>query len=131
MIATKSPGGSTFPYYYKGGEVHCLKYGSYFGNHAKLFDVMHAEEDFIAGTNKKLRIWVDFYDTKVSAIVLTEFIDSLERMQSHIFKLAIVGLSFRVKWQLTRRVKKLGKSKVFGIRYFVDPEDAKTWLVGE
>lgn len=28
----KSPGGSLFPYYYKGGEIHCLKYGSKYKN---------------------------------------------------------------------------------------------------
>lgn len=43
----RSPGGSTYPYYYKGGEIHCLKYGSKYKNHEKLFELMKLEEEFI------------------------------------------------------------------------------------
>jgi len=131
MAAMKSPGGSTFPYFYKGGEVHCLKYGSFFGNEGKLFEVMHAEEEFVKRTNKKLRIWVDFYDTKATATVLNEFVESLKRIEPHIFKLTIVGLSFLAKRRLNRRLKAQGAAKVYGVKYFVDPEDAKSWLVSE
>jgi hypothetical protein len=35
----KSPGGSLFPYYYKGGEIHCLKYGNKYKDHEKLYPV--------------------------------------------------------------------------------------------
>ncbi|MNC44420.1 hypothetical protein D3C75_933250 [compost metagenome] len=30
MALVKSPGGSIFPYFYKNGELHCLKYGSFY-----------------------------------------------------------------------------------------------------
>ncbi|WP_052759664.1 hypothetical protein [Paenibacillus sp. DMB20] len=57
----KSPGGSIFPYYYKGGEIHCLKYGNKYKDEEKLFELMKQEEDFIIKTNKKLKIWVDMH----------------------------------------------------------------------
>ena len=55
----KSPGGSLFPYYYKGGEIHCLKYGSKYKKYEELFELMRLEEEFIFKANKKLRIWID------------------------------------------------------------------------
>ena len=50
----KSPSGSLCPYYYMGGELHPLKYGSYFDKKEELLSVMKAEEEFIlksAGQN--------------------------------------------------------------------------------
>lgn len=43
----RSPSGSICPYYYMDGELHHLKYGSYFKDKEKLFAVINAEEDFI------------------------------------------------------------------------------------
>jgi len=57
----KSPSGSICPYYYMGGELHPLKYGSYCCDKEKLFTVIKAEEDFIlksSGQNNR-RIWID------------------------------------------------------------------------
>lgn len=62
----KSPGGSEYPYYYKGGEIHCLKYGSKYKEHDKLFKLMRLEADFIKQINKKQRIWIDLYKTSIS-----------------------------------------------------------------
>jgi hypothetical protein len=64
----KSPSGSACPYYFMGGELHPLKYGSYFENKEKLFAVIKAEEDFIlksSGQNNR-RIWIDLYETKLT-----------------------------------------------------------------
>jgi hypothetical protein len=60
MVSVKSPGGSMFPYYYKGGEIHCLKYGSMYKDGERLFKLMKEEEAFIIEANRKLKIWVDF-----------------------------------------------------------------------
>ena len=43
MPTPTSPGGSTFPYYYKGGEIHCLKFGGFLADEEALLTVMHAE----------------------------------------------------------------------------------------
>ncbi|MGG3279988.1 hypothetical protein [Paenibacillus solani] len=131
MRTVKSPGGSIYPYHYKDGEIHCLKYGSFFQNHAALFDLFKAEEDFIRNTKRRLRIWVDFYETNISEEVLTKFLASINRINDHILKISIVGLSFFDIWRLNRLSKKLGISSNCSIRYYKDPEDAKTWLVSE
>ena len=131
MSTQQSPGGSTFPYYYKGGEIHCLKYGSFFSDEEALFALMKAEEIFIAEPNRQLLIWVDFYETKLTDKVLSEFVESINRIRPHIIKLAIVGCSFWEKRRLSFIGKKSGKGLPTPTRFFTDPEDAKTWLVGE
>ena len=68
MVMRKSPGGSLFPYYYKGGELFGLHYGSFFTDEEGL---------------------------------------------------------------LHKLAKKSGVKFPMPIRYFSDPEEAKTWLVSE
>ncbi|MFU1792525.1 hypothetical protein ACM1RC_01520 [Paenibacillus azoreducens] len=123
----KSPGGSIFPYYYKGGEIHCLKYGSKYKNEAKLMELMKQEEDFMIQINKKLKIWVDFYKTSITENILDEFIRQIRDLERYIDKLSVVGLSGFNIWRLKRKLKKSGIHK--NITYYADPEEAKTWLV--
>lgn len=125
----KSPGGSIFPYYYKGGEIHCLKYGNKYKNEEELFELMKQEEEFIFRTNKKLKIWVDMYMTSVTSKVLEELLNNLKKLNNSIDRLAFVGLSGMNQWRLKRCIKKAGIKH--RISYFSDPEDAKTWLVSE
>ena len=130
MLPQESPGGSTFPYYYKGGEIHCLKYGSFYSDEDALLDLMKQEEAFIASRpNRKLSIWVDFYKTKLTERVLVGFAESIGRLQANITKLAVVGVSFRDRWRMQRVVKRTDTPPI-ALRFFDDPEDAKTWLVG-
>ncbi|SDE92934.1 hypothetical protein SAMN04488689_10314 [Paenibacillus sp. cl6col] len=89
----KSPGGSIFPYYYKGGEIHCLKYGSHYSDTEKLFELMKQEEEFILHTNRRLKIWVDFYKTTITEQVLQQFIAHITNLHARIDKLSIVGLT--------------------------------------
>lgn len=129
MNSQKSPGGSTFPYYYKGGEIHCLKYGSFHEDEEGLLELMKKEEQFImARPSQKLRIWVDFYETNVTKNISVAFIESIKRLLENIVKLAIVGLSAQEKRHMQRLIKKSGSTMV-AMKYFNDPEDAKTWLV--
>ncbi|GIO95992.1 hypothetical protein J14TS5_10780 [Paenibacillus lautus] len=125
----KSPGGSIFPYYYKGGEIHCLKYGNKYTDEETLFELMKQEEDFIIKTNKKLKIWVDMYTTPVTSKVLQELINNLKNLENYIERLSFVGLSAINEWRLKRSIKKAGIN--LKISYYSDPEKAKTWLVSE
>ncbi|WP_237391895.1 hypothetical protein [Paenibacillus dendrobii] len=127
----KSPGGSLFPYYYKGGELHCLKYGSFFSNADALFALMKAEEEFISSRNRQLNIWVDFYETQLTDSVLIKFVENINCLQNHTKKLAIVGFTFWDKWRLRQKIKKTTVPFSMPIKYFDDPEVAKTWLVSE
>jgi hypothetical protein len=131
MIPTTSPGGSTFPYYYKNGELHCLKYGSFFTNESGLLDLMKEEEAFLSKPHIKIPVWVDFYETKLTDLILEEFLQSMDRLQSHITKLALVGMSSRDKQRYHRVEKKLGIKFSIAVKFFNNPEVAKGWLVGE
>ena len=129
MIAKKSPGGSIFPYYYKNGELFGAHYESFTRKEQQLLERMKAEEDFFIRQNHSLPYWVNFYGTHLSDTVIKEFIQSLNRLQRYIPKLAIVGCSVFDKWRLEYARKRTGLN--IPIRYFRDPEDAKTWLVSE
>ena len=131
MLTQKSPGGSIFPYYYKGAEIFGLHYGSFFADEDALLARMAAEEAFIAGTHRQLPLWVDFYESKLTDRVLGEFSRSMLRVAGHITKLAIVGCSFRDKRRLLRLGRQAGAPLPMPVRFFSDPEVAKTWLVGE
>ncbi|MCL6604606.1 MAG: hypothetical protein K6T94_17215 [Paenibacillus sp.] len=125
----KSPGGSLFPYFYKGGEIHCLKYGSKFKYYESLFEVMRLEEEFIYQNNKRLKIWIDLYETSITGEVLEKLVNNLVNINDYIKKVSFVGLSGVSKWRLKREIKKLDIS--YPISFFSDPEEAKTWLVSE
>ena len=129
MISKKSPGGAIFPYYYKNGELFGAHYESYAGREQALIELIRAEEEFILKQNYPLPYWVNFYGAKLSNKVLSEFIQSMDRLQRYIPKLAIVGCSITGKWRLEQARKKTGMN--IPVRYFSDPEDAKTWLVSE
>ncbi|MGN7356231.1 hypothetical protein ACTHPF_02625 [Paenibacillus sp. SAF-054] len=127
----KSPGGSYYPYGYKGGELHCLKYGSYYADAAALLQTMRAEEAFVLSKKRILPFWVDLYHTRWTENALEELLVSLERIQHRISKLALVGLRYRDRIRLKRIQKRLGIKLVLQVHFFRDPEVAKSWLVGE
>jgi hypothetical protein len=129
MISRESPGGSIFPYYYKNGELFGAHYEGFAGREDALLERMRAEEEFFARQNHPLPYWVNFYGTKLTDKGVSEFMQSMNRLQRHIPRLAIVGCSVIDRWRLGRARKTLGVR--IPVRYFSDPEDAKTWLVSE
>jgi hypothetical protein len=129
MIPTTSPGGSTFPYYYKNGELHCFKYGSFYDDEKALLALMQEEEAFLAKPHIRIGVWVDFYETLLTDTVITAFLQHIQRLQTNITKLALVGCSNRDKRRIKRMMKKIELS--LPVEFFRDPEVAKTWLVGE
>ena len=78
---------------------------------------------------KRQRVWVDFYETSLSETVLDAFIQSMVRLQDKLVKLAIVGLGGKDQRRLGRQMKLLEIRVALPIRFFSDPEGAKTWLV--
>ena len=131
MVLQKSPGGSIYPYYYKGGALFGLHFGSFFKDEAALLARMRAEEEFISNSVRQTPLWIDFYETRLTDTILTEFTNSILRNQAHITKLAIVGCSFKDKRRLMNLGKKSGREFPMPVRFFSDPEEAKTWLVSE
>ncbi len=131
MVLRKSPAGSIFPYYYKGGELLGLHYGGFFADEGGLLKRMQGEEEFITTTIRSTPVWIDFYETKLTDKIMLEFTGSILRLQRHITRLAIVGCSFRDKVRLNKLIKKTGFGFPMPVRFFNDPEAAKTWLVSE
>lgn len=129
MVLKKSPGGSIFPYYYKNGELFGAHYESFAGKEKGLLERMKAEEEFFIQQHRALPYWVNFYGTRLTSPVLDEFTDSLSRLQKYIPRLAIVGCSLIDQWRLEQIRQR--KNVNIPIRYFRDPEIAKTWLVSE
>lgn len=125
----KSPSGSYCPYFYKGGELQPLHYGSYHGNHEKLFAVMDAEQDFILQSHGNRRVWIDLYETKKCAVVYDKLCTHLHAVSHKIAKLALVGCSRLDRYQIGKRMKAIGCP--LPISYYDDPEKAKDWLVGK
>jgi hypothetical protein len=91
MISKKSPGGGVFPYYYKNGELFGVHYESFASREEALLELMKAEEEFLIQQNYPLPHWVNFYGTRLTDKVLREFIQSINRVQKYIPRLAIVG----------------------------------------
>jgi hypothetical protein len=131
MYLKKSPGGSYFPYFYKGGEVFRLEFGNFDTNEEEVIGMMKAEEIFLAQQNQTMGVWVDFYHTKLTQRVINQFIAMLEHIRSRVPKLGLVGCSFIARWKISRLVKKTGCLSTLPIKYFDNPDDAKSWLVSE
>jgi hypothetical protein len=131
MVLQKSPGGSAYPYYFKGGTLLGLHYGSFFKDEAALLLRMRAEEQFIIDSVRQSPLWIDFYQTRLTGNILLQFSNSILRLQKHITKMAIVGCTFWDKRRLMNSLKRSGREFPMPVRFFSDPEQAKTWLVSE
>ena len=131
VVTQRSPGGSIFPYGYKGGELLGLHFGSFHADEEGLLARMKAEEEFMASLHRHFPLWIDFYETKLTDKILTEFLQSMCCSCDYITKLAIVGCSRWDKNRITRLGKKLNIQFPMPVRFFDDPEVAKTWLVSE
>ena len=131
MQILKSPGGALFPYYYKNGELFGLHLGSYFANEDGVIAMMKAEELFFTKQHRQMGIWIDFYETKLTDRVLKAFVVMIQCMRPYISKLGIVGASSIARWKINRMIRKEPALRSVPVKYYEDPEDAKTWLVSE
>jgi len=127
----KSPSGSLCPYYYMGGELHPLKYGSYFKDKNKLFHIIHAEETFILNSsgNHNRRIWIDLYETHLDHEVIEKLVLHISNISPKIFKLCLVGCSLISKHKIITQMKRSALPITPQVKFFSDPEIAKQWLV--
>ncbi len=131
MLIQRSPSGAMFPYYYKNGELFGMHLGSYFSNEEGVIAMMKAEEAFFISKHRPIGIWIDFYETKLTDRVIQAFVDMIEGMGPQVTKLGIVGCSLVARWKINRLIKKTNSLSSLPVKYFEDPEVAKTWLVSE
>lgn len=130
-MPNKSPSGSACPYYFMGGELHPLKYGSFFKDRERLLSVMKAEEEFILRSpgEKNRRIWIDLYETRLDGEAARAFAAHLQAIEHKILRLCFVGCSTFGAVLLRRRMAALGLTVAKNVRFFRDPEEAKKWLM--
>jgi hypothetical protein len=126
-----SPSGANFPYYYKGGELSGLHLESYSSDEDGVIAMMKAEQEFFIKQNRKMSLWINFYGTNLTDRVLGEFVEYILHINHRVSKLGIVGCSFRGKWKLNKLIGKAEQLSTLPIKYFANPEEAKTWLVSE
>jgi hypothetical protein len=131
MAFKKSPGGSLFPYPYKGGELFGLHFGSFGGNEDALVSLMKAEANFFVEQCHSMGIWIDFYETNLTDKVIIGFGEFLRHTCRRVHKLGLVGCSSADQRKLNQLIKDEGCFEDIPVKYFCDPEDAKTWLVSE
>jgi hypothetical protein len=131
MQIERSPGGSLFPYYYKDGELFCLHFGSYHSNEEGVIAMMKAEEDYLNAKHRPMDIWVDLYETKLSDRVIRQLVEMLTHTSAYTLKLGFVGCSSIARWKINKQIRKFSQLSSLPVKYFDDPEDAKTWLVSE
>ncbi len=131
MQIQKSPSGALFPYYYKNGELFGMHLGSYFSDEEGVIAMMKAEAEFSEKQHRRLGLWIDFYETKLTDRVIHEFVRMIERMRPKVTKLGIVGAPAIARWKINRLIKKTDSLASLPVKYFEDPEVAKTWLVSE
>lgn len=74
---------------------------------------------------------MDFYETKLTNGVLKELVELLKQIHLKTTKLGIVGCPLFAQWRINRMIKKTGILSSLPVKYFADPEEAKTWLVSE
>ena len=127
-----SPSGSLCPYYYMGGELHPLKYGSFFKDKDRLFEVIRAEEVFIlnsAGQHNR-RIWMDLFETSLDKEIIGEIVRHIGMIRPKILKLCLVGCSAVGRREFIRQMKGKKLDIADQVGFFSDPEEGKQWLLG-
>jgi hypothetical protein len=131
MLLKKSPGGSIFPYPYKNGELYGLHLGSFGKDEETLIARMRAEALFFNEQRRSLGIWMDFYQTRITDKIIEELIEFLRNTRRYVLKLGLVGCSSSDRHRIDKRIKEAGDLTTLPVRYYRDPEEAKTWLVSE
>lgn len=77
----------------------------------------------------RFRIWYNVDGTMLDSILIREITASVVRMQSHIIKIAFIGLGFMQWWHLNRILKSETGNQSLFYAHFADAEKAKEWLV--
>jgi anti-anti-sigma regulatory factor len=129
----KSPSGALCPYYFMGGELQPLHYGSYYDDKDGLFEMIRAEEEFILkspGMNNR-RVWIDLYETSLDDDTIAFLLKHFTAIRSKIYKLCLVGCSKRDERRIKMNMKHRQMDLYSQTQYFDDPEEAKRWLVSE
>ncbi len=131
MPTKQSPSGANFPYYYKNGELFGMHLESYGADSVGVVAMLKAETAFILRQNFRMGAWINFYGTTISDAVIEGLAEMATRIHPSATRLALVGCGWLSRWKIRRRLAKAQGLDGLPVRFFSDPEEAKTWLVSE
>jgi hypothetical protein len=92
---------------------------------------MKVEAEFLRKEHRDIGIWIDFYETKLTDRVIQAFVEMIQGMAPQVTKLGIVGCSMLARRKINRLIEKTNSLSSIPVKYFEDPEVAKSWLVSE
>ena len=129
----KSPSGSLCPYYYRGGELQPLHYGSYRDDMDRLSEIIDAEENFILSSTSPSgrRVWIDLYETNLTDSMIIKLSQHIAIISPKVSKMALVGCSKKTFNKITNYLRNAGCNLARQIKLFDDTEVSKDWLVGK
>ncbi|NCB92108.1 MAG: hypothetical protein EOM40_05970 [Clostridia bacterium] len=113
----------SFSLYFNNGEIWCEHLDSLCNERDLVIEKFKEDVITIARPSTSAYIVIDFDETIVDEALLTYIVDTLNSLNKSLRKVAMVGLSFKMK----RHVKKLKAN--YEIKCIDDFEKAKEWLV--
>lgn len=116
---------------YHNCEIYCCHLDGYKDNKLALRERMKKIEDEISSKSEsaKFRIWYNLDENKLDKSDMMSIIESISRIQNHLYKIAFIGLHGFFKWRFEHMLKQALSEKVVHRAYFLDAEEAKGWLV--
>lgn len=94
-------------------------------------EVLESKHPILASkpANSEFRIWYNIDDNKLDTSSMKAICESIKRLQSHINKIAFIGLQGINKWKYKYIIKQTMGEAMITMAYFTDAELAKGWLV--
>lgn len=116
---------------YDNCELYCCHLDGYKTNKGALLTRLASIEAILASkpANSKFRIWFNIDDNKLDTSSMKAICESIKRLQSHINKIAFIGLRGINKWKYKYIIKQTMGEAMITMAYFTDAELAKGWLV--
>lgn len=116
---------------YRNCELYCCHLDGYQTNtEALLHRLAEIETVFLSRPHgAKFRIWYNLDENRLDRQTMQLIAESLLRIQSHIYKIALIGLRRFAAWKFDHIVSDLLGEAVLCKAYFTDAEIAKGWLI--
>ena len=112
-------------------ELHCCHLDGY-KNHRDAFLIRLTEiENYFSGkpSGFMFRIWYNLDENILDSVLLEQIASSVIQFNSHIMKIAFIGLNHAQQKKLSKKLKEKTDNAAFPYAYFSDAEKAKKWLI--
>lgn len=116
---------------YRNCEIYCCHLDGYkIYTKALLHRLAEIEEAFLSKPNTaKFRVWYNMDENSLDRKTMQFITESILRFQTHIYKIAFIGLHGFTKWKFDHILTQTFDGTALCKRYFTDAEVAKGWLI--